>query len=447
MAEQSPWRTPGPSSPAYWIASLPKRQRRRLIARLTPTELEALDWDWWFWGRPDQHPPDGNWRTWLILTGRGWGKTRTGAETVRSWAKDNPRIHLVGRTPADVRDVMVEGPTGILSITPRYERPDYQPSRSRLVFPNGAVALTYSAQEPDALRGPQCHKLWGDEVASWPTPMAWDNAMLGLRLGEHPQAIATTTPKPKALIRRLLRDPRTVTTRGSTFDNAPNLSQAFLDDMKAAYEGTALGQQELYATVLDEAPGALWKRAHIEAQRITQGTMDDLFPDLGKVLVSVDPAVSGNEGSDETGITVVGATAEPWQTRQGYVLADLSLRAHPDQWAQVVVNAASDWEADEVVAEANNGGELVSLVLRTKAPSLKVRLVHASRGKRTRAEPVAALYEQGRVHHVGVMEVLEDQLCNWVPGGTDDSPDRLDALVWGLSALLLGENRTMATSA
>lgn len=426
---------------------MPPRRRRYFLASLTPTELEALDWDWWFWGRPDQHLPDGAWRTWLILTGRGWGKTRTGAETVRTWAKDNPRIHLIGRTPADVRDVMVEGPTGILSITPKYERPDYQPSRSRLVFPSGAIGLTFSAQEPDALRGPQCHKLWGDEVASWPSAMAWDNAMLGLRLGEAPQAIATTTPKPKALIRRLLKDPRTVTTRGSTFDNAANLSEAFLEDMRAAYEGTALGQQELYASILDEAPGALWKRASIESQRITQADLDDLFPDLGQVIVAVDPAVSGNEGSDETGVVVVGSSPAPWQTRQGYVLSDLSLRAHPDAWAQVVVNAAQSWEADEVVAEANNGGELVSLVLRTKAPGLRVRLVHASRGKRPRAEPVAALYEQGRVHHVGVMEALEDQLCNWVPGEPGDSPDRMDALVWGLSALMLGANRTMATSA
>jgi phage terminase large subunit-like protein len=418
-----------------------------VLRRLTPTEAAALEWDWWWWGRPDQFLPPGAWRTWLILTGRGWGKTRTGAEAMRQWARDYSHLALIGRTPADVRDVMVEGPTGILSVSPKWERPDYQPSRTRLVWPNGSVAHTYSAQEPDALRGPQHTKLWGDEVASWPSPMAWDNAMLGLRLGDNPQAIATTTPKPKALIRRLLKDPRTIATRGSTYDNAENLATAFLDDMRAAYEGTTIGQQELYAAILDEAPGALWKRATIQDHRISLEALDAVWDRLGRVVVAVDPAVTGTEGSDETGVVVVGADTQRWQLRQGYVLDDLSLRASPDNWAEQVAQAARNWDADEVVAEANNGGELVRLVLKTKAPDLRVVLVHASQGKQARAEPVSALYEQGRIHHLNVLEALEDQLCTWVPGEKGQpSPDRLDALVWGLTHTMLGRNRLMQTS-
>lgn len=418
-----------------------------MLASLTPTEAEALWWDWeWWWARPDQRLPKGNWRTWLILAGRGYGKTRTGAEAVRTWTRSYPIIHLIGRTPADVRDVMVEGPAGILAVTPPADRPDYQPTRSRLVWPNGAVAHTFSAQEPDALRGPQAYKLWGDEVASWPNPMAWDNAMLGLRLGDSPQAIATTTPKPKALIKRLMNNPRNVVTRGSTYDNAVNLAPAFLDDIRAAYEGTAIGQQELYAAVLDEAPGALWKRALFDAWRVTQAQADDVFPDLGKVVVAVDPGASTGEGA-ETGIMVIGATAAPWQTRQAYVLADMTVRASPDLWATQVANAVQSWEADYVVAEANQGGEMVRTVLRTKIPSVRIQLVHASRGKRARAEPVVALYEQGRVHHVGVLEATEDQCCTWEPHETPESPDRLDALVWGLTNLMLGPDRTMQTTA
>lgn len=377
----------------------------------------------------------------MILAGRGWGKTRTGAEAIRAWARDYPIIHLIGRTPADVRDVMVEGVSGILAITPKWERPQYQPSRSRLVWPNGAVAHTFSAQEPDALRGPQCHKLWGDEVAAWPNPLAWDMAMLGLRLGDSPQAIVTMTPKPKALVRRLVADPRSLVTRGSTFDNQANLAPAFIQDIQAAYGGTALGRQELEADILDEAPGALWARATFDRHRL----VGDL-PALGQVVVAVDPAVSASEGSDETGIIAFGATAAPWQTRQGYVLGDVSGVYSPDAWARKACDLADLVDADLIVAEANNGGDLVRMALRAVDPRRKVVLVHASRGKRTRAEPVAALYEQGRVHHVGTLETLEDQCCTWVPGETQDSPDRLDALVWAATHTMLGTNRVMRTT-
>ena len=387
----------------------------------------------------------------MILAGRGWGKTRTGAETIRAWARDFPILALIGRTPADVRDVMVEGESGLMAITPRWERPTYQPSRSRLVWPNGAVAHTYSAQEPDALRGPQHHKLWGDEVAAWPNPLAWDMAMLGLRLGELPQAVVTTTPKPKALVRRLVADPRNVVTKGSTYANSANLAPAFIADILAAYGGTALGRQELEADILDEAPGALWKRSTFDGHRIRpdDGSVplgQSVLPTLGRIVVAIDPAVSNVEGSDETGIVAFGATAAPWQTRHGYVLGDASGRYSPDGWARAAITLADLVGADEIVAEANNGGDLVRSVLRTQDTRYRVTLVHASRGKRARAEPVAGLYEQGRMHHVGTFETLEDQACTWVPGETTESPDRVDALVWGATHLMLGTNRTMRTT-
>ena len=423
-----------------------------ILDSLTPSELELLNADWWWWGRPEQQLPEGTaWRTWVILAGRGWGKTRTGAEAVRTWSRDVPRIHLIGRTPADVRDVMVEGVSGIMAITPKWERPTYQPSRTRLVWPNGSLTYTYSAQEPDQLRGPQCHKLWGDEVAAWPTPLAWDMAMLGLRLGDAPQAVVTTTPKPKALVRRLVNDPRNVVTKGSTYDNAANLAQAFLDDIVAAYAGTALGRQELDADILDEAPGALWKRALFDQARIRpldgQGDLGkSALPHLGRIVVAIDPAVSNVEGSDETGIVAFGATAAPWQTRHGYVLGDASGRYTPEGWAQAALNLADLVGADEIVAEANNGGDLVRSNLRAVSSRAKVTLVHASRGKRARAEPIAALYEQGRIHHLGTFEALEDQCCTWVPGETAESPDRIDALTWAASHTMLGTNRTMVTT-
>jgi phage terminase large subunit-like protein len=293
--------------------------------------------------------------------------------------------------------------------------------------------------------------LWGDEVAAWPNPLAWDMAMLGLRLGSLPQAVVTTTPKPKALVRRLVNDPRNVVTKGTTYDNAANLAPAFIQDIVAAYGGTALGRQELEADILDESPGALWKRSTFDRHRVRpdDGTVplgQSVLPHLAQVVVAVDPAVSNVEGSDETGIVAFGATAAPWQARHGYVLGDASGRYSPDGWARAACSLADMVDADLIVAEANNGGDLVRAVLRTVDPHRKVVLVHASRGKRARAEPVAGLYEQGRIHHVGTWEVLEDQCCTWTPGETAESPDRLDALVWGATHTMLGTNRTMRTT-
>lgn len=334
-------------------------------------------------------------------------------------------------TAADVRDVMVEGESGILATAPPWFRPKYEPSKRRLTWPNGAQATTFSADEPERFRGPQHDRVWGDEAGAWRYPEAFDQLMLGLRLrdarGGPPRCLVTTTPRPTPLIRRLIVDPTTHLTRGSTFDNRAHLAAAYLDQIIRRYEGTRLGRQELYAEVLDDTPGALWKRDSIDARRVQRA------PELRRVVVAIDPAVTSGQGSDETGIVVAGLGVDG----HGYVLADLSQKASPDAWARAACKAYADHDADRIVAEVNNGGDLVETVLRTVDPRAAYRAVHASRGKQTRAEPIAALYEQGRVHHVGSLPYLEDQLCTWDPSADSKSPDRLDALVWALSELML----------
>jgi phage terminase large subunit-like protein len=381
--------------------------------------------------RPSQVAPEGEWRTWLILAGRGFGKTRTGAEWVREEAEAGPglRFALIAPTAADARDVMVEGESGILAISPPWFRPRYEPSKRRLTWPNGAMATLYSADEPERLRGPQHHRFWGDEPASWRYREAWDMLMFGLRLGDNPRGVVTGTPKPIALIRQLVADPTTVVTRGSTYENAANLPAAFLDAIIKRYEGTRLGRQELNAEILDDIEGALWTRAVIDAGRVAKA------PDLVRVVVGVDPAVTATEESDETGIVVVGQGVD----MQYYVLSDRTCRLSPDGWARRAVETFREFEADRIIGEVNNGGDLVEAVVGHAAKHLGVlhsyKSVRASRGKAVRAEPIAALYEQGRVHHVGSLAALEDQLCGWVPGAGDRSPDRMDALVWALSEL------------
>jgi phage terminase large subunit-like protein len=320
---------------------------------------------------------------------------------------------------------MVEGESGLLSVAPPWARPVYTPSNRRLVWPNGAQATTYSAEEPDLLRGPQLNFAWSDEVAAWRYPDAWDQLRFGLRLGASPRVCVTTTPRPVELLRRMMREPTTVVTRGSTYDNLSNLAPSFKAAILSKYEGTTLGRQEIHAEMLDEIPGALWTRATIDAARVSE------VPRLSRVAVAVDPATTATEASDETGIVAAGVDA----TGQAYVLADCSLRASPDGWARAAVELYRRTKADRIVYEANQGGDMVATVLRHVDPNVPLRAVHASRGKRVRAEPIAALYEQGRVHHVGVHGLLEDQLCGWVPGA-EDSPDRLDALVWCLTELV-----------
>lgn len=420
-----------------WLASLPEPVRSDLAAALSPAEARALLYDWPFWARPAQLPPPGNWRVWLLLAGRGFGKTRTGAELMRArvatWTAR--RLALVAPTAADGRNVMVEGESGILAVSPPWDRPRWEPSKRRLTWPNGAVATLYSAEEPERLRGPQHDATWCDELASWRHPEAWDMLMFGLRLGSDPRVVVTTTPRPTELIRRLIDDPHAVVTRGSTYENRTNLAPAFLEQIVAKYEGTRLGRQELEAELLEDAPGALWSRGIIEAARARTA------PSLVRVVVAIDPAATSTEDADETGIVVAGKDEQG----HGWVLADASGRYPPAAWAKTAIAAYRAHRADRIVAEVNNGGEMVEATLRAIDPNVPFAAVHASRGKAARAEPVAALYEQGRVHHLGVFPRLEDQMCSFLPasrGAWDapavaSSPDRADALVWALTDLLI----------
>jgi phage terminase large subunit-like protein len=378
-------------------------------------------------GRENQLPPPGAWRVWLLLAGRGFGKTRTGAEWVRHQVNRHKgrRVALVAPTAADARDVMVEGESGILAISPEWDRPHYEPSKRRLTWPNGAIATTYSADEPERLRGPQHDAAWCDEIASWRYPEAWDMLMFGLRLGDDPRVVVTTTPKPIRIIRELIADPTTVITRGSTYDNRANLAPAFLAQIIKKYEGTRLGRQELNAEILDDVPGALWNRALIEA---TRWPVHKTVPDLIRVAVAIDPAASAGEEADETGIIVTGKDADG----HGYV---------PIEWARAAIGLYRQYKADRIVAEVNNGGDMVEATVRMVDPNVSYAKVYASRGKIMRAEPVAALYEQHRVHHVGAFPTLEDQQCGFAAdfdrASAGFSPDRVDALVWALTDLLV----------
>ncbi|HTW52062.1 MAG TPA: terminase family protein [Stellaceae bacterium] len=383
--------------------------------------------------RDEQKPPPGDWRVWLLLAGRGFGKTRTGAEMVRRLIGMRTARHvaLVAPTAADARDVMVEGESGLLAIAPPWDRPEYEPSKRRLTWENGAIATTYSADEPERLRGPQHDFAWCDELAAWRYPEAWDMLMFGLRLGQNPRAVVTTTPRPAKLIKALVADPKVVVTRGTTYENWENLAPAFFDQIVRRYDGTRLGRQELDAEILDDVPGALWTHGLIDATRVNTA------PSMTRIVVSIDPAVSSQEHADETGIVVAGRDA----TGHGYVLADLSGRYTPTEWAKAAIAAYRAHAADRIVAEVNNGGDLVEATLRVVDPAVPFAAVHAARGKVARAEPVAALYEQGRVHHLGALPRLEDQMCCFAHDFSREtagySPDRVDALVWGLSELLV----------
>lgn len=408
---------------AYSIALLPVEKRWEAINSLS--EREALDvlFDWSFWARLNQLPPSGDWLVWLLMAGRGFGKTRSGAEFIRAEVEAGRAryISLVAKTPADARDVMVEGESGLLAVSPPWCKPIYEPSKRRLTWPNGAVATIFSSAEPDQLRGPQSDLAWGDEIRTWYSPTeTWDNLMFGLRLGEHPRVVATTTPSPIALIRNLLASPTTVVTKGSTFENKANLAPSFFSQIIAKYENTRLGRQEINAELLDDVPGALWKRADIKYKAA---------PDLTRIVVAIDPAATSNEGSDETGIVGAGKGTDGFY----YILADRSARVSPDAWARRAWQAYDDLKADRVIYEANQGGDMVALTLKTVRHG-PVKAVHASRGKQARAEPISALYEQGKVFHVKPFGELEDQLCTWTPD-TGESPDRLDALVWAMTEL------------
>lgn len=413
---------------------MPEAERERLIAGMSEAECEALLWDWrGFLARPEQIAPPGDWDVWLILSGRGWGKTRTGAEWIREQATASQiRIALIGETAADARDVMVEGDSGILRCHPPDSRPIYEPSKRRITWPNGSVATLFNATEPDQLRGPQFHAAWCDELAKWRYAReTWDQLQFGLRLGDKPRVLATTTPRPIELVKAIVaqQEGGAVITRGRTLDNRVNLAGSFLQKIEARYGGTRLGRQELDGEILGDIPNALWTLSNIDANRVKA------MPEgLSRIYVSVDPAVSNTEDSDEHGIIVVGMSSDG---TEGYVLEDASVKGSPMEWAKRAISCHDKWEADGIVVERNQGGDMVANTLRSVRAGVKIVEVHATRGKHVRAEPIASMYEQGRIHHVGSFVELETQMTLMTTFGYEGSgsPDRCDALVWGFSQL------------
>ena len=406
-------------------ASVLSLQAAGLRAALSRSSAPARTWR--DVARAEQVAPVGDWSTWLYMAGRGSGKTRAGAEWVHEQiAAGCNRIALVGATAADVRDVMVEGESGILATARPWARPDYEPSRRRLTWPSGAIATTYSAEEPERLRGPQHDGAWADELGAWKHEATWDMLMLGLRLGADPRALVTTTPRPTKLVRSLLSTASTITTRGSTYDNRANLAPSFFDSIITRYEGTRMGRQELMGELVDDVPGALWTLSLLDGLRVQAA------PDLARIIVAVAPAVTSGAESDETGIVVVGIGVDG----HGYVLADRSCRMSPDGWARRAAQAYHEYQADRLIVEDNQGGEMVAFLLGTVDATVPIKRIRASRGKRLRAEPVAALYEQGRVHHVGTYPDLEDQMASFTGDGGEHD-DRVDAMVHALTEVML----------
>lgn len=432
-----------------------------ILKGLTETQAEELLWDWRAWARPAQLAPGGDWSTWVILAGRGFGKTRTGAETIREWACGSTpmgrsrygRFAIVAETAADARDVMVEGESGILAVHPPDYRPEYIPSKRRLVWPNGAIGTIYSATEPDQLRGPQHDAAWCDELAKWAYARdAWDQLQFGLRLGTEPRSLVTTTPRPIPVLREILAEPGTIVTKGNTMDNRANLSSRFVERIHKKYAGTRLGRQELEAEMLDDLPGALWLRNYfdpVDGSKLRGRVNHDQMPAMQRVVVAVDPSGTAGQSDDGDSIGIVVAGID--EAGHGYVLADRSVKEGPAGWGRAAVAAYEHFNADRIVGEANFGGAMVEAVIRSINPNVSYKAVTASRGKVLRAEPVAALYEQGRVSHVTGADprdeegfglaMLEDQLCLMGPGGYagEGSPDRADALVWALTELMLTE--------
>jgi len=412
------------------LALLPEEEQAAVLSRIDP---EILQWDWQSWGRPEQLPPEGDdWNIWLVLAGRGFGKTRLASEWVRDQAKytneGQRRFALVARTAADVRDVIVEGESGIINVSPPSERPHYEPSKRRLTWPNGNTATLFTADEPDSLRGPQFTHAWGDEIAAWrQTPdaagmTAFDNLRVGTRLGAKPKIEESNNPKSLSKV---------IVTRGSTMDNAGNLSGTYLDTIMGVYEGTSLARQELYGEMLTDLEGTLWTMEMIEKSR--QGVLP---PQAPLRCIGVDPSVAENP-RDECGIIVCASTADrDLYKRHAWVLEDASVLGSPEVWANKVVEMARRWGAP-VIAEVNQGGALVRNAINAIDPNVKVLEVHSKHGKALRAEPVVLAYEQERVHHIGYLPDLESQMTTWVPGETKKSPDRVDALVHAMTALLI----------
>ncbi len=429
------------------LANCTKKQLEDFVETLKPEELEFLHYDWSLWARDDQLPPQQNeenetndWTTWMILGGRGAGKTRAGAEWIRAQAlgikpfakAPCERIALVAETLSDARSVMVEGVSGLLAIHPPEEKPSFEPSKRMLTWPNGAIAQLFSSEDPESLRGPQFAVAWCDELAKWKHPqLTWDMLQFALRLGKSPKQVVTTTPKPIPLLRLILADEMTVMTTAPTDANADNLAPSFLKAIVKKYRDTRLGRQELDGEIITDRPDALWQRDLIENNRARQAL------NLQRIIIAVDPPVTSHAKSDACGIIIAGLGSD----RRAYILEDATVeQAKPLSWAEAVVNMFHKYEADRLIVEINQGGEMVETIIRQLDPVLPIKAVRASRGKWLRAEPVAALYEQGRVSHVGMFKKLEDQMCDFGRDGLSggSSPDRLDALVWAVSELLLG---------
>ena len=424
---------PSDSLQTSWIA-LPPQSQAALAARTA----------WLTKARPDQVTPEGDWTTWLLLAGRGWGKTRVGAEDVAWYGQRYARTRIAVGAPtiADARDTCVEGESGLLAVIPSICVDTWNRSLGELILTNGTRFKLFGAEEPERLRGPQHHRAWCDEIAAWRQPETWDQVLFGLRLGTHPQAVITTTPKATPLIKALVKRAGTIITRGSTFDNAANLSASALDGLRERYEGTRLGRQELNAELLLDVPGALWSLEMMDGARATAG--DDLSTpihkgvavELQRIVVAVDPSGTKGDGQgDDIGIVVAGKGMDG----RAYVLADLTCQLSPDGWGRRAVEAVTTYKADRIVAERNFGGAMVEAVIRSVDKNAPYKEVTASRGKVARAEPVAALYEQGKVSHVGSFPALEDQMSGFTAAGYvgKGSPDRVDALVWALTELMV----------
>ncbi|WP_282128966.1 DNA-packaging protein [Roseobacter litoralis] len=429
---------------ASWIVSAAPHVQDQFLNELSEGELLALPYLFEFWAMEHQLPPEGDWRTWVIMGGRGAGKTRAGAEWVRAQVEGarpldegrSRRVALVGETIEQVREVMIFGDSGILACSPPDRRPVWEAGRKRLVWPNGAIATIHSAFDPEGLRGPQFDAAWVDELAKWKKAQdTWDMLQFALRLGDKPQVCVTTTPRNVGVLKTLMKSPSTVSSHAPTEANAANLARSFLEEVRARYAGTRLGRQELDGVLLEDAEGALWTTAGIEGIRCEKA------PELDRIVVAVDPSTTSGANSDECGIIVAGVKmAGAPQDWRAYVLADCTVQgASPAGWAQAAIAAMERFGADRLVAEVNQGGQMVAEVLRQVDPLVPYKGVHASRGKVARAEPVAALYEQGRVRHLRDLGVLEDQMCRMTVQGYEGqgSPDRVDALVWALHELMI----------
>lgn len=418
------------------LASLTEQERQSWLEQLSTEQRALLRYDWRFWARPGQLAPDGDWRTWLVLAGRGFGKTEIGAQWIRERVKSGARtVALVAETQKDLEEVMIPR---ILKVSPPDEMPEVRYKPVRLRWPSGAVAFGYNGTEPDQLRGPEFDTAWVDEFAKYAKARdTWDMLQFTMRQGS-PQVLVTTTPRPIPIIKEIIAEETTVVTRGSTMDNADNLATSFMDKIVAKYAGTRLGRQELDGEIVDDVPGALWTRAMLDATRVKEA------PALARVVIAIDPSgTDGDDEGDDVGIVAAGRGVDG----RGYVLADRTCKLSPEGWARIGVTAYYEFEADRIVAERNFGGAMVKSVIKTTDSNVPYKEVSASRGKAVRAEPISALYEQGRVSHVGGHPELEDEMVLMTPGGYlgDKSPNRTDALVWALTEVMLAHQPKIQT--